>query len=384
MRAPSNVRHATYQLRCLAPACRGTRLQWHTNVFSLTLTRPRPDGVIFRELLAFAGAHDAENVPVVLTGDLNAKDCDELAGIARALVRLTSAPTHPLLWSILDAPTPATTLTEERALRIDYILYQSTALQLRGVGQLPALLTPIPDETQPSDHVPVSARLLVRPSWVQVEEDARQWLACISGTASVRPISGTALRAAFTYFDKDGSGVVTTVQLEAALQTLGFPAGLSSGHIRQALVDAGCSPSAHALEQWDVHYFQALRGEPTEAEWSMGLEQFVQVYMHSVQRCSSTMARQLDMAFAAFDSNGDGVLAVAEMRDALHRMASAPLDENRVDVVLKELDGDGDGKITLTDFSEWMMRTYTSFLKDPSLVQDSMKNVKAHEIVYNQ
>lgn len=321
---------------------------------------------------------------MVLTGDLNAKDCDELAGIARALVRLTSAPTHPLLWSILDAPTPATTLTEERALRIDYILYQSTALQLRGVGQLPALLTPIPDETQPSDHVPVSARLLVRPSWVQVEEDARQWLACISGTASVRPISGTALRAAFTYFDKDGSGVVTTVQLEAALQTLGFPAGLSSGHIRQALVDAGCSPSAHALEQWDVHYFQALRGEPTEAEWSMGLEQFVQVYMHSVQRCSSTMARQLDMAFAAFDSNGDGVLAVAEMRDALHRMASAPLDENRVDVVLKELDGDGDGKITLTDFSEWMMRTYTSFLKDPSLVQDSMKNVKAHEIVYNQ
>lgn len=318
---------------------------------------------------------------MVLTGDLNAKDCDELAGIARALVRLTSAPTHPLLWSILDAPTPATTLTEERALRIDYILYQSTALQLRGVGQLPALLTPIPDETQPSDHVPVSARLLVRPSWVQVEDDARQWLACISGTMSVRPISGTALRAAFTYFDKDGSGVVTTVQLEAALQTLGFPAGLSSGDIRQALVDAGCSPSAHAA---DDHYSQALCGDPKEAEWSMGLEQFVQVYMHSVQRCSSTMARQLDMAFAAFDGNNDGVLAVAEMRDALHRMASAPLDDNRVDVVLQELDSDGDGKITLTDFSQWMMRTYTSFLKDPSLVQDSTKNVKAHEIVYNQ
>ena len=34
-------------------------------------------------------------VPVVLTGDLNAKDCDELAGTARALVRLLSSPTHP-------------------------------------------------------------------------------------------------------------------------------------------------------------------------------------------------------------------------------------------------------------------------------------------------
>ena len=82
-------------------------------------------------------------MPVVLTGDLNAKDCDELAGIARALVRLLSTPTrpppwppspppllqplleprcrptHPLLWSVLDAPTPATTVTEERTLRME-------------------------------------------------------------------------------------------------------------------------------------------------------------------------------------------------------------------------------------------------------------------------
>ena len=150
-------------------------------------------------------ANDQAAAVATLSGDLNAKDCDELAGIARALVRLTSAPTHPVLWSILDAPTPATTVTEERALRIDYILYQSTALQLRGVGQLPRLVSPIPDAVHPSDHVPVSARLLVRPSWAQVEDDARQWLACISGTTSVRPISGTALRAAFTYFDKVSS-----------------------------------------------------------------------------------------------------------------------------------------------------------------------------------
>jgi len=39
-------------------------------------------------MLAFAHQHNAMDVPVVLTGDLNAKDCDELAGIARALVRL--------------------------------------------------------------------------------------------------------------------------------------------------------------------------------------------------------------------------------------------------------------------------------------------------------
>jgi hypothetical protein len=94
-------------------------------------------GMLFRELLAFAGANGAEDVPVVLTGDLNAKDCDELAGIARALVRLLSSPTHPLLWSIMDAPTPPTTITEERSLRIDYLLYQSAALSLVAVSKLP-------------------------------------------------------------------------------------------------------------------------------------------------------------------------------------------------------------------------------------------------------
>merc|ERR1719382_352118 len=100
----------------------------------------------------------------------------------------------------------------------------------------------------------------------------------------------------------------------------------------------------------------------------MDLAQFVQVYMYSVQRCSSTIVRQLDMAFAAFDGDGDGVLAVEEMRDALRRMASAPLDDAQVDAVLAELDQNRDGKITHTSFSDWMVRTYTAFLKDPSLV----------------
>ena len=371
-------------------------------------------GTIFRELLAFAAANGAVDVPVVLTGDLNAKDCDELAGIARALVRLTSAPTHPLLWSVMDAPTPVTTVTEERALRIDYVMYQSTAMQLRGVGNLPQLSTPIPDATHPSDHLPVSARLLIRPSWAQVEDDARQWLACVAGTRSVRPISPTNLRHAFTYFDKDGSGLVSLVQLEAALQTLGFP-GLDSTQVRQALIDAGCTTSAgeraiaaarreaddkaggggplapvgaflsglgRGGQQSHPHQWLSKRDVEERTQWAMDLDQFIQVYSNSVQRSSSAMARQLDMAFAAFDTHGEGVLSLPEFREALHRMASAPLDDARVDAVLSELD-DGDGTISLTSFSRWMMRTYTSFLEDPSLVHDTAEDAFPDH-VYNQ
>lgn len=391
------------------------------------ITRGYQYGTIFRELLTFAGAHKAEQVPVVLTGDLNAKDCDELAGIARALVRLLRSPTHPLLWSVMDAPTPATTYTEERCMRIDYLLYQSAAVSLTGVGELPRLSAPIPDETHPSDHLPVSARLVLRSKWAQIEENAYQWLACVSGTTTVRPLSPTALRQAFEYFDKDDSGLVSHVELEAGMQTLGFP-GLDTKSIRQKLLDSGCEPCQEGIHMAHVTANDrgpvppprsdlalagaaASEGEAStrrdgpkgtwtdgglglalssafeqELSWAMDLESFIKVYTDAVRAGSSAMTRQIEKAFDAFDPSGIGVLAQSELRGALQRMATAPLDETRLDQVLKELAGasaegitsPGQAAITMKSFSDWMLDTYTSYLKDPSLVVDSLDKVPVY------
>lgn len=233
------------------------------------LARGYQYGSLFRELLSFAHRHNAMDVPVVLTGDLNAKDCDELAGIARALAMLLSSPTHPLLWSVVDAPTPATTVTEERHLRIDYVLYQSESLSLTGISNLPRLRSPIPNAVHPSDHLPVSARLVIRPHWARIEDDARQWLACVSGNTAVRPLSGDALRTAFTFFDKAGTGLVSPLQLEAGLQSLGFP-GLDSSTVRAALRQAGC-------ESEGGRRGEEARQAGEERSWTMDLDQFVQV-----------------------------------------------------------------------------------------------------------
>jgi hypothetical protein len=235
------------------------------------LARGYQYGSLFRQLLSFAHQHNAMDVPVVLTGDLNAKDCDELAGIARALAMLLSSPTHPLLWSVVDAPTSATTVTEDRHLRIDYVLYQSESLSLTGISNLPRLRSPIPNAAHPSDHLPVSARLVIRPHYARLEDDARQWLACVSGNTAVRPLSGDALRTAFTFFDKAGTGLVSPLQLEAGLQSLGFP-GLDSSTVRAALRQAGCEAEGRE---------RAGEGETREAgeegSWTMDLDQFVQV-----------------------------------------------------------------------------------------------------------
>ena len=60
--------------------------------------------------------------------------------------------------------------------------------------------------------------------------------------------------------------------------------------------------------------------------------------------------------------------------------------------VLRELGGvhdemgdadHGDAPITIAGFSSWMMSTYASYLRDPSLVQDSISK-SPDFIVYNQ
>ena len=98
------------------------------------------------------------------------------------------------------------------------------------------------------------------------------------------------------------------------------------------------------------------------------------------------MTRQIEKAFDAFDPSGIGVLAQSELRGALQRMATAPLDETRLDQVLKELAGasaegitsPGQAAITMKSFSDWMLDTYTSYLKDPSLVVDSLDKVPVY------
>ena len=229
----------------------------------------------------------------------------------------------------MDAPTSPTTVTEERSLRIDYVLYQSSKLSLTGVARMPRLTAPIPDESNPSDHLPVRARLVLKTSWQQVEADARQWLGCLHGHTTIRPLSGDALRAAFSYFDKDGSGEVSLIQLEAGLQTLDVP-GLDSAQVRDA-----CA---------------ALDEGPTVAEaggggWTMSLERFVDVYAKGMLRyySGSAMARQLSLAFDAFDLSGEGRVPHEDLFQLLNRMATAPLNQERLRALIDELDADGTG-----------------------------------------
>ena len=89
----------------------------------------------------------------------------------------------------------------------------------------------MPNERQPSDHAPVSARFAFRSPHSQLEADARQWLHAMHGETIVRPLSRAELRRAFSFFDKDGSGVISEIELEAGIELLQYP-NLSAQRVR--------------------------------------------------------------------------------------------------------------------------------------------------------
>ena len=91
-------------------------------------------------------------------------------------------------------PTATTHLTIIRCLALAALISQPLIPQIRA--QVP---------------MQVSARLRLKSKHAKMEDDARQWLACVSGTTACRPLSGTALRGAFQYFDTDHSGLIQPV-----------------------------------------------------------------------------------------------------------------------------------------------------------------------------
>lgn len=330
-------------------------------------------GLLFRELLGFAEAHAALDAPVILSGDLNAQDVDELAGIERALVILAAAPAHPLLWSVTDAPTPPTTRTDCRCMRIDYVLYQAAKLKLLHVKEMPRLAedshAPIPDGVDhPSDHLPVLVRFEMLPRTSQQESAARQWLRAVQAHATQRPLSGAELRMAFDFFDKDGTGVVRQVELDAGMHLLSVPD--VSGHVVHALadltarVDGGGPPASGTTT---IAGPEPAAG-PAPSSFSMAFSQFALLYVSRMMTAdASHVARQLEMAFQFFDVNDDGTLTHAELTNALDRIAPAPIRPERIKALVEELDANGDGQISLGEFIQWCTARYAKVAHDPTL-----------------
>ncbi|XP_030307379.1 calcium-binding protein 4 [Calypte anna] len=66
--------------------------------------------------------------------------------------------------------------------------------------------------------------------------------------------------------------------------------------------------------------------------------------------------KELRDAFREFDTNGDGQISMAELREAMRKLLGQQLNHREVDEILKDVDINGDGLVDFEEFVRMMSR----------------------------
>ncbi|KFU91634.1 Calmodulin [Chaetura pelagica] len=133
------------------------------------------------------------------------------------------------------------------------------------------------------------------------------------------------LKEAFSLFDQDGDGRISSRELGTVLRSLGH--NPSQAELRELLGDVGTEGTVDFPEFLSL--LARKRREPEGEE-------------------------EIREAFQVFDKEGSGWVSVEELRHVLTHLGEK-LTEQEVDEMLREADGDGDGRVKYEEFVRVMM-----------------------------
>jgi calcium-dependent protein kinase len=146
-----------------------------------------------------------------------------------------------------------------------------------------------------------------------------------------------AARALFAELDVDGSGDVTSDELRRGLERLGYLVSIDELEKLMEAVDVDRSGSLELAElEAGMADWAALQGDARWTNW-------------------------VEKAFARLDRNGDGFISMDELLEELQTCASrqgvVQGQERMVEVrrMLREADVDGDGRVSLEEFSALLL-----------------------------
>lgn len=122
------------------------------------------------------------------------------------------------------------------------------------------------------------------------------------------------LKEAFTHFDKDGDGTITTKQLEEVLEAVGRkPEGALLQTINNTM--------------------------DTDGHGTINFQEFLTLMSKVIKK------KELRDMFNRFDNNKDGFISVSELHDAMKMLGNKFTDEE-MDELVEEADQDGDGQVS--------------------------------------
>ncbi|CAM4572633.1 unnamed protein product [Caretta caretta] len=152
----------------------------------------------------------------------------------------------------------------------------------------------------------------------------------VSKDRELRPEEIEELKEAFREFDKDRDGYISYKDLGECMRTMGYmPTEMELIELSQQITGG----------KVDFDDFMELMGPKMLAETAdmIGM-------------------KELRDAFREFDTNGDGRISTAELREAMRKLLGQQLNYREVDEILKDVDLNGDGLVDFEEFVRMMSR----------------------------
>ncbi|XP_045176843.2 calmodulin-like [Mercenaria mercenaria] len=134
------------------------------------------------------------------------------------------------------------------------------------------------------------------------------------------------LKEAFSLFDKDGDGTITTKELGTVMRSLGM------------------NPTGAELQDM-------INEVDADASGTIDFSEFINL-MANKMNDTDTEKEMLD-AFRVFDKDGNGQISAAELRLVMTNLGEKLTDEE-VNEMIREADTDGDGQINYEEFVAMM------------------------------
>lgn len=137
------------------------------------------------------------------------------------------------------------------------------------------------------------------------------------------------IKEAFSLFDKDGDGYITTSDLGTVMRSLGQ--NPTQAEVQDMISDVNAAGRSGKIDFPEFLTLMARKLKDEDSE------------------------EEILEAFRVFDRDGNGFLSTAELRHVMTSIGEK-LTEDEVNRLIKEADADGDGQINYSEFVNIIMQ----------------------------